>query len=547
MPLTVGSRLGPYEILEPLGAGGMGEVYRAHDSRLGRDVAVKVLPASEVADESARHRLVREARTASQLNHPHICTIYEVGDADGLAYIAMERVEGRPLDVLIGPEGLSVQTVVRYGIQLADALSYAHERGVIHRDLKCANVVVTADGRVKVLDFGLAKRVMSPDQSDTTRFAHTITEPGAVVGTPQYMAPELLKRGTADSRSDLWSLGVMLYEMASGARPFRGATAMELAAAILGEPPETLPARVPPELAAIIERCLAKDPAHRYRQAGEVRAALEDLTSAASRRESLPSRAGSRPAVRWRRTWRWAIPVVILLVMGFVLDVAGLRTRLVPGAGRQRIRSLAVLPLANFSRDPDQDYFADSMTEELIATLAQIGALRVISRTSVMGFKGTTKKLPEIARMLGVDGIIEGSVERSGDRVRITAQLIRAAKDEHLWARSYERDLSDVLALQHEVAAAIAKEVQVHLTPQQRQKIAIAAPVSPKAYDLYLRGIEAYRRWDDKSVRAAFEFLTQAIRIDSSYAPAWAALGLVSRLEPDAAIPRDEWWTARSS
>ena len=550
MALTPGTRLDHYEIIAPLGAGGMGEVYRAHDTRLGRDVAIKVLPPEDVADESARQRLVREARTASQLNHPHICTIYESGDADGLAYIAMERVEGRPLNLLIGSRGLPTEAVVRYGAQLADALSYAHERGVIHRDLKCANVVVTEDGRVKMLDFGIAKHVTVPERDGAVQPTQTLTGPGAIVGTPEYLAPEILRGGTADPRSDLWSLGVMLYEMAAGTRPFRGVTEMELGVAILNEPPEPLPARVPPGLAAIVERCLAKDPAQRYRQAGEVRAAMEGLASGAGAAGGGRSRPiPSRKSVGSPRAWRWAVPAALLLLAGLVLfDVAGVRTRLIGGAGPKRITSLAVLPLANFSQEPDQEYFADSMTEELIATLAQIGSLRVISRTSVMGFKGTTKALPEIGKMLGVDGIVEGSVQRSGDRVRITAQLIRVASDEHVWAKSYERDMRDVLALQHEVAGSIAREMQVHLTPDQQQRIAAAAVVSPRAYELYLRGMEAYRRFDKRSLSAALELLTKALAIDSTYAPAWAALGLVYLEEPEAGGARDRAITlARNS
>lgn len=542
MALAPGTRLGPYEILAPLGSGGMGEVYRAHDPRLGRDVAIKVLPVGDVADETARRRLISEARTASQLNHPHICTIFEVGDADGLTYIAMEQVEGRPLNLLIGSRGLPTEAVVRYGAQLADALSYAHERGVVHRDLKCANVVVTEDGRVKLLDFGLAERGAIPDESGDAHVTQTLSGMGGIVGTPQYLAPEILRGGAADPRSDLWSLGVMLYEMASGTRPFRGETDLVLSAAILNEPPEPLPARVPPGLAAIVNRCLEKDPVVRYRRAGEVRAALEGFSSGVGtgggkRSSQIPPRQAIAPS----RVWLLAISVMALLLAGVVLlDVAGLRTRLIQGASKERITSLAVLPLANFSHDPDQDYFADSMTEELIATLAQIGALRVISRTSVMRFKGTTKPLPEIGRMLDVDGIIEGSVHRSGDRVRFTVQLIRASNDEHVWAKSYERDIRDVLALQNEVAGTIARELQVYLSPHQKQTIAGAVAVSPRAYDLYLRGVGASRRQDDGSKRAAIAFLTEALAIDSTYAPAWASLGLVYLYLPGAAAARDE-------
>ena len=501
----------------------MGEVYLARDPRLEREVAIKVLPASDAKDEQARSRLAREARTASQLNHPNICTIYEVGEADGLAYIAMERVEGRPLSLLIGPGGLPAETVARYGAQLADALSYAHERGVIHRDLKSANVVVTEDGRVKVLDFGLAKRVANFDEASRV-LTQTLTMSGSLAGTLQYLAPEILRGGTADPRTDLWSLGVMLYEMASGTRPFRGATEIEVSLAILNDPLEPLPARVPAGLATIVERCLAKDPATRYRQAGEVRAALESLSHGATvgRRSGRPVSTETGPH---HRAWLWAASAIALLLGGLALfDVGGLRSRLARSGGNDHIPSIAVLPLANYSHDPAQDYFADSMTEELIATLAQIGALRVISRTSVMSLKGTKKSMREIGRLLDVDAIFEGSVQRSGDRVRITAQLIRAASDEHIWARTYERDMRDVLALQADVAAAIASEVQVHLTAGQQRRIAGAAPVSPRAYELYLRGVDAYHRWEETSVRAALEFFGQALAIDSTYAPAWAML-----------------------
>ena len=526
----------------------MGEVYCARDSRLGREVAIKVLPPGDARDEQARSRLAREARTASQLNHPNICTIYEVGEAEGLAYIAMERVEGRPLSLLVGPAGLPWETVARYGTQLADALSYAHERGVIHRDLKCANVVVTDDGRIKVLDFGLAKRFANFDEAGEA-LTQTVTMPGIIAGTLQYLAPEILRGGTADPRTDLWSLGVMLYEMAGGTRPFPGATSLELCSAILNNPPEPLPSRVPAGLAAIVERCLAKDPDQRFRQAGEVRAALESLSHEAV----LERRPGRMVAGRTgsQRTLYWAAPAMVLLLAGLALfDVGGLRSRLTGGAGGDT-PSIAVLPLANYSHEPNQEYFADSMTEELIATLAQVGGLRVISRTSVMALKGTKKSMREIGRLLDVDAIFEGSVQRSGDRVRITAQLIRPASDEHIWARTYERSMRDVLALQAEVAAAIASEVQVQLTAGQQRKMAGAAPVSPRAYEFYLRGVDAYHRWEETSMSAALEFFGQALAIDSTYAPAWAMLALVEldlsvETEAEGAIARARRSAARA-
>ena len=534
MALASGTRLGPYQLGDLLGAGGMGEVYGARDTRLERDVAIKVLPHDAVADEGARHRLMREARLAARLNHPHICTIYDVGESDGLAYIAMERIEGRPLDALIGTRGLPVESVIRCGTQIAEALAFAHDHGVVHRDLKCSNVLVSADGRVKVLDFGLAKRFDAGGPAAGAEQTRTLTETGVVVGTPQYLAPEILRGGEADPRSDLWSVGVVLYEMASGGRPFRGATSIELSAAVLNDPPEPPPARVPAGLARIIERCLAKDPAQRYREAGEVRAALEALASdAGARRASFTAGAPGAAAAAPRRAWPWAAAVALILIVAAVwLDLGGVRTRWFPPAGPQRIRSLAVLPLDNFSRDPEQRYFADGMTDELITLLAQISSLRVTSRTSVMGFRGTTLPLPEIARKLGVDAIVEGSVQRSGDRVRVTAQLIRAASDEHMWAQTYERELRDVLAMQDEVAGAIAKEVRARLTPHEAEEIATSRAVSPRAYELYLRGLNAYHRWETPGTRSALEFLAQAVREDSTYAPAWAVMGLVYLDDP---------------
>ena len=296
MPLTLGTRLGPYEILAPLGAGGMGVVYRARDPKLGREVAIKVLPTESLHDETARARLLREARLAATLNHPNICTVHEVGEADGHVYLAMELIEGRPLSDMIAerPAGLPIQNVTGYGAQIASALAHAHERHVIHRDLKSSNVVVTADGRVKVLDFGLARRAReSPDESGAT-LSMALTDAGAVVGTPHYLAPEVLRGAMADERSDLWALGVLLHEMASGTLPFAGTTSFELASAIMNNVPAGLPDRVPAGLQGCIRRCLAKEPGERYARASEVRAALEALQSGESATAAAPPIKASR-------------------------------------------------------------------------------------------------------------------------------------------------------------------------------------------------------------------------------------------------------------
>ncbi len=290
MPLAPGARFGSHEIVAFLGAGGMGEVWRARDTRLDRVVALKVLPPATLEDETARKRLVREAQLASKLNHPHVCTIHEVGEAEGRAFVAMELVEGRSLSGLVSPEALPAEQVLRLGQQLADALAHAHERGVVHRDFKSANVFVTPEGRAKVLDFGLARRLVGEDASETTTASYgSLTAPGTVAGTLAYMAPEQLQGRAADARSDIWALGVVLYEMASGRRPFQGPTGFALSSAILNEAPPALPAGVPDGLRGVVERCLEKEPSRRYQHAAEVHAALEAIQSGAA----LPS--------RWRR------------------------------------------------------------------------------------------------------------------------------------------------------------------------------------------------------------------------------------------------------
>src|SRR5512136_1983547 len=280
MSLAAGSHVGPYEILAAIGAGGMGEVWRAHDTRLDRDVALKVLPADALGDDTARARLVREARLASKLNHPHICTVYEVGESDDQTYIAMELVEGQPLSARVAEGPLPVEQILRYGQQMADALAHAHGRGVVHRDFKSANVVVTPEGQVKVLDFGLAKRLTGEDLAEATTVSrHSLTAPGVVAGTLAYMAPEQLKGQPADARSDIWALGVVLYELAAGQRPFQGQTGFELTAAILSQPVPSVPSSVPAPVAGVIDRCLAKEPGERYQQGREVGAALEAVAS----------------------------------------------------------------------------------------------------------------------------------------------------------------------------------------------------------------------------------------------------------------------------
>jgi TolB-like protein/predicted Ser/Thr protein kinase len=498
-----------YRIVSLLGAGGMGMVYRAHDSRLGRDVALKILPCDMMADENARARLIGEARTASSLNHPHIAHVYDVGEDRGHMFFAMELVEGKPLREVIQRGGLPLATVCQYGAQIASALAFAHEQGVVHRDLKSANVMVTPERRVKVLDFGLAKRLKDAREDDTRDPG--LTASGMILGTPNYLPPEVLLGGSADARSDIWALGVMLYEMASGRLPFDGASMAELAGAIVNESPNPLSARVPTGLQMVIARCLSKDPGSRYRSASEIEAALEALDPSVVWQ---PSGSGSR------RVWVMAAgAVAVALAVTLALHTGDIRKRIGGAIGgavadRPRIASLAVLPLANLSGDPTQEYFADGMTEELITNLAPIRSLKVISRTSVMPFKHSTKSLKEIAAALDVDGIVEGSVLRAGDRVRITAQLIEAAKDRHLWAKSYEREVKDVLGLQSEVARDIASEIQLRLSPLEAARMTQRRTVNPQAYELYLRGRYEWSKVNPAAVQKGIEYYQKALELD---------------------------------
>jgi TolB-like protein/Tfp pilus assembly protein PilF len=527
----IGTTLAHYRILDRLGAGGMGEVYRAHDEQLDRDVALKVLPAASFSDPTARARLLREARSAAALNHPNICTIYEVGEAEGQAYIAMELVEGRSLSDALGEEGLPPDVVLRCGVQIADALEHAHEHSIVHRDLKCANVMLTPEGRAKVLDFGLAKRVTGENLSEAvTRSQPSLTQAGMLTGTLAYMAPEQLRGEPADARSDIWALGVVLYEMATGARPFKGGTAFDLCSAILDREPELPPAGLRVELRAVVDRCLVKEPSRRYQHAGEVGAALEAI-----RTGSVAPWVGWRYRLTSRLTLALAAAVLAGLVVVAVLDVGGLRTRLAGGAATRKIASLAVLPLENLSGDPNQDYLASGIQEALITDLAHLSGIRkVIARSSVMRYQKTDSPLPQVARELGVDAIVTGSVMRSGDRVQVTAHLIDGATQEQLWANRYERQMRDALALEDDIVRAITQSIRLELTPNERARLASAPTLNPDAYEAFLKG----RFHELKQTREDFDIAERyyqlALEKDPNYAPAYVGLGSVNMARADA-------------
>ncbi len=508
--------LGHYRIIEQIGAGGMGVVYRARDERLERDVAVKVLPPGTLVDDSARKRFRKEALALSRLNHPNIATVHDFDSEEGIDFLVTELVPGVTLDERIMAGPLPEKEVLGIGLQMADGLEAAHREGVIHRDLKPGNLRLTPECRLKILDFGLAKCMDPVDQATITQ---SKSQQDGAGGTLPYMAPEQLKGEKVDRRADVWAAGVVLYELATGRRPFHGTTSTALADQILHAPapsPQLLQPKLSARLTDPILKCLEKDAENRYQSAKEL---LVDL-----RRLGTPTATASVPARRRQVPARSlaiaGVVVVAIVVAAAYLYVAHKKLAAAP----PQITSLAVLPLANLSSDASQEYFADGMTEALITDLSKIKALKVISRTSVMQYKGVKKPLPEIARELGVNGIIEGSVLRSGDRVRITAQLINAVNDTHVWADNFDRDLRDVLTLQSEVARAIAQEIRVAVTPAEQQQLASARPVNPEAHELYLKGRYYWWKRSAPELAKAIELFEQAIALDPNYALAYAGL-----------------------
>ncbi len=518
-PQLIGRELANYKIISLLGKGGMGEVYSAQDTRLNHVVALKILPPGMATDQDRMRRFTREAKAASALKHPNVATIYDIGKSEGTSFIAMEYIEGQTLAAKISGRPLDVGEIVEITIQVADALGEAQSKGVTHRDIKPANIMLTPRGQVKVLDFGLAKitrpewQTVSSDISTASR-----TETGVVMGTAPYMSPEQALGQEVDHRSDIFSLGVLAYEMTTGCRPFTGASATEIIDQILHAQPEPIVRyneHAPAELERIVNRLLEKERERRYQSAGEL---LQDLRKL---KEKLESGAAVTVAVSRRRERRiralrrlLAVSIVAPLVAGliYLLLLRNSSTTISPN-----IRSVAVLPLENLSGDSSQDYFADGMTEEMIANLGKIVALRVTSRTSVMQYKGVKKPLPEIARALNVDGVIEGSVKRIGQRVRITAQLIEAKADRQLWSESYERDAQDILALQDEIARAIAEAVKVKLAPEERLRLSRVRSVDPEAQEAYFKGRYHASKRNEEGLRTAITYYQEAIAKDKLY------------------------------
>lgn len=513
----IGQTISHYRIIVKLGGGGMGVVYKAEDTRLGRYVALKFLPAEMARDGEALERFKREARAASATNHPHICTIYDIGEYEGGPFIVMELLEGCTLKHRISSKPLPSALMLELGIHIADALYAAHAKGIFHRDIKPANIFVTDQGQAKLLDFGLAKLATTetvaghelPTATTNTYLRDDLTRAGVLMGTAPYMSPEQVRGEQVDARTDLFSFGATLYEMATGQPAFPGETTLQIREAILSQEPVSprkLNSAVPTGVERIITKALKKKLQERYQRASEIRAEL--------------IRVRGEIGPHWARRLALAALGLMLLLVGVGWRLGWLRPSLRIG----QIQSIAVLPLANLSADPEQEYFADGMTEQLTTDLGQISALRVISRTSAMHYKKTNKTVPEIARELHVDAVVEGSVERSGDQVRITAQLIEAPTDRHLWAKKYERDLRDVLSLQDDVAQAIANEVRIKLTPQEQIHLANARPVKPEAHEAYLRGLYELRKETPEGIEKAIKYFEQALALDPADALAYAGI-----------------------
>ena len=524
--LLTGQDIAGYQIRQKLGEGGMGEVFLAHDVELRRDVALKVLPAPIAKDPESLRRFKREARALAAVDHPNIVSVYSVEEANDVHFLTMAYVDGRTLDELIPRGGLGYESFLDLAVPLADALRAAHERGIIHRDLKPANVMVDGDDRLRVLDFGLAK-LQGDAQSPVMSQAPTkaMTREGVVMGTFPYMSPEQTEGKALDARSDIFSLGVILYEMATGQRPFKGETSASLIAAILKEAPpalETLRTDLPEPLDRLLARCLEKDPERRPQSAKDVRNELEQLRREANTQASASVIAGAGTAMSRRSVT--AVSAATLIVLALLVVLWDRSPISLGPASPPGIRSLAVLPLSNLSRDPDQLYFVDGMTEALITDLARIRSLKVISRTSSMLYRDTPKPLPEIARELGVDAVVEGSVIRSDDMVRVTVQLIEAESDEHIWAENFDREMRDIFSLQSEVARAIARQIEARLTPAEEELLMGGRSVNPEAYDAFLRGQFHLFSLNPEDIERAKEYYERALEIDPGFALAYTGL-----------------------
>jgi serine/threonine protein kinase/Tfp pilus assembly protein PilF len=489
----------------------MGVVYKAKDTKLKRTVALKFLPPELTHIPEVKDRFMREAQSAAGLDHPNICTVYEADEFEAKPYIAMAYIKGQSLRERLKKGPLDVEESLDIAVQVAEGLKAAHKSGIIHRDIKSANIMVTDDGQAKIMDFGLAKVTGST----------IITKEGKTMGTVAYMSPEQSQGHAVDQRTDIWSFGIVLYEMLTGQLPFNGEHEQSMIFSILNNEPEQicgLRAEISSDIEKVVYTALAKNPDDRYQQIEDLSV---DLKSIASGLE--PEKARAKPRKKKLSTQKKALLYAGIAGIVVIMAIIGMNVFSVRG---DVIEAIAVLPLENLSGDTDQEFFSDGVTDALINELNKISALRVISRTSVMKYKQVQMSIPEIARELNVDAIVEGSVITTGGRVQIRASLIKAPSEKNLWAESYEREISDILILQSELAQIIAQQIQIELTPEEKERLTTSRQVNPEAYEDYLKGLRNLDRRTPDGFKSARDFFQQAIDKDQDFAQAWAQLGL---------------------